>query len=141
EGTTMTTTGTTKMSKRRWVSGLGVTAAGLLVLPACGSGAGGADGGAEDYPSDSIAIMAPADPGGGYDMTARNISQALTEESVIETSTEVYNVSGGSGTVGLSEFVGDNAGNPHELMVIGAILVGAIEQTDSAVSLEDTTPI
>lgn len=115
--------------------------AGLLVLTGCGGNGGGGGGEAADYPSEAIEIMAPADPGGGYDQTARSMGRALTEGEVIETGTEVYNVSGGSGTIGLTQFVGENAGNPHELMVIGKILVGAIEQTDAQVSLEDTTPI
>lgn len=85
--------------------------------------------------------MAPADPGGGYDQTARAIGRSLSEGGVIETGTEVYNVPGGSGTIGLTQFVGQNAGDPHQLMVIGKILVGAIEQTDAQVSLADTTPI
>lgn len=115
--------------------------AGLLVLTGCGDGGGGEGGEAAEYPSEAIEIMAPADPGGGYDQTARSMGRALTEGGVIETGAEIYNVSGGSGTIGLTQFVGENAGNPHELMVIGKILVGAIEQTDAQVSLEDTTPI
>lgn len=125
----------------RWGAPL---AAGLLVLTGCGGGGseGGAGGGeAPDYPAEAIEIMAPADPGGGYDQTARAIGRSLTEGGVIETGSEVYNVPGGSGTIGLTQFVGQNAGDPHQLMVIGKILVGAIEQTDAEVSLADTTPI
>lgn len=128
--------------KRRMARWAVPFAAGALVLTGCNGGdTDSADGGSVDYPTESIEIMAPADPGGGYDMTARSIGQALTEGDVIDTGTEVYNVSGGSGTVGLTEFVSENAGNPHQLMVIGKILVGAIEQTDAQVDLSNTTPI
>lgn len=118
-------------------------AAGLLVLSGC-SGTGTGSGGenqAADFPTDAIEIMAPADPGGGYDMTARSIGKALSEGGVIDSGTEVYNVPGGSGTVGLTQFVTENAGNPHQLMVVGKILVGAIAQTDAQVNLTNTTPI
>lgn len=127
----------------RWAITLSSLATGMLVLAGCGgsAGDGGGEGSAEDFPSEAISIMAPADPGGGYDMTARTIGQALDEGGVIDTGTEVYNVPGGSGTVGLTEFVGQNAGDPHQLMVIGKILVGAIEQTDAQVDLTNTTPI
>lgn len=123
----------------RWGASL---AAGLLVLSGCGGDTeeGGEDAAAE-YPTESIEIMAPADPGGGYDQTARLIGQSLTEGAVIDVGSEVYNVSGGSGTIGLGQFISDGAGDPHQLMVIGKILVGAIEQTDSAVDLGGTTPI
>lgn len=126
---------------RRTARGCALLAAGLLVLTGCGDSGGGGGGEAADYPSEAIQIMAPADPGGGYDQTARSIGRALTEGGVIDAGAEVYNVSGGSGTIGLTQFVGENAGDPHQLMVIGKILVGAIEQTDAQVSLEDTTPI
>lgn len=125
----------------RWFLPVG---AGLLVLSGCGGASEespeGEDAAAE-FPTESIEIMAPADPGGGYDQTARSIGRSLTEGGVIDTGVEVYNVSGGSGTIGLSQLVSDNAGEPHQLMVIGKILVGAIEQTDSPVDLSKTTPI
>lgn len=131
--------------KRRLAQWGAPLAAGLLVLTGCGGGGGGGgEGGGEaaaDYPAEAIQVMAPADPGGGYDMTARSISRSLTEGGVIESGSDVYNVPGGSGTIGLTQFVGENAGDPHQLMVIGKILVGAIEQTDSQVDLDDTTPI
>lgn len=119
--------------------------AGLLLLAGCGGdggdGGGGGEGEGEEFPTEAIEIMAPADPGGGYDQTARSIGQALTEGGVIETGTEVYNVPGGSGTVGLTQFISENPGDPHQLMVIGKILVGAIQQTDAQVTLDQTTPI
>lgn len=115
-------------------------AAGLLVVAGCGDNGGGG-GDAADYPSEPIEIMAPADPGGGYDQTARSIARSLSEGGVIDSGAEVYNVPGGSGTVGLTQFIGENAGNPHQLMVIGKILVGAIQQTDAQVDLGGTTPI
>ncbi|WP_216699722.1 tripartite tricarboxylate transporter substrate-binding protein [Arthrobacter sp. H5] len=116
-------------------------AASLLVLTGCGGDSGEGGGSAEEYPSQAIEIMAPADPGGGYDQTARSIGRSLDEGGVVETGAEVYNVPGASGTAGLTQFVGENAGDPHQLMVIGKILVGAIEQTDSQVNLGNTTPI
>ena len=132
------------VSKKRRLAQWGAPlAAGLLVLTGCG-GSGDDGGGGEavaDFPSETIEILAPADPGGGYDMTARLISQALDQGGVVDTGAEVYNVPGGSGTIGLTQFATDNAGNPHQLMVIGKILVGAIQQTDSQMTLENTTPI
>ncbi|HLR28658.1 MAG TPA: tripartite tricarboxylate transporter substrate-binding protein [Ruania sp.] len=121
---------------------LAALAAGLLVLAGCsGTSSGGGENQAADFPTEAIEIMAPADPGGGYDMTARSIGKSLSEGSVIDSGTEVYNVPGGSGTVGLTQFVTENAGNPHQLMVVGKILVGAIAQTDAQVDLTNTTPI
>ena len=49
-----------------------------------------------------LKIMAPADPGGGRDSTARAMQAAL--EDIVGRS-EVYNVTGAGGTIGLSQFV------------------------------------
>jgi putative tricarboxylic transport membrane protein len=84
-----------------------------------------------------LRIMAPADPGGGWDQTAREMQAALRD---LVGRSEVYNVGGAGGTIGLSQF--DRlAGDPTELMVMGLIMVGAIESNDSPVSLEQTTPL
>ncbi len=108
----------------------------LLVLGACGGGSAG-----DDYPEGDIELMAPADPGGGWDQTARAMQSALTESGVVEENVEVYNVGGAGGTIGLAQFVSDNAGDPHQLMVMGLVMVGAIQINDSPVDLSQVTPI
>lgn len=80
-----------------------------------------------------LRIMAPANPGGGWDQTSRAVQTALGE--VIGRS-EVYNVGGAGGTIGLPQFV-RHAGEPNELMVTGSIMVGAILTNGSESSLED----
>ena len=126
-----------------WTAMTVLTASVLFMLAGCGGngGDGGEGGSGGDYPSEPIEIMVPADPGGGYDQTARGMQRAFTDGGVIEQDVEVYNVSGGSGTVGLTQFISENSGNPHQLMVMGKILVGAIQQTDAEVDLSQTTPI
>jgi putative tricarboxylic transport membrane protein len=105
----------------------------VLALAACAPGGG-------DYPSEDISIMAPADPGGGWDSTARAMQAAL-ESDVVEVGVEVYNVGGAGGTIGLAQFVEDTAGDPHQLMVMGLVMVGAIQTNASPVTLEEVTPI
>jgi putative tricarboxylic transport membrane protein len=84
-----------------------------------------------------VRLMAPANPGGGWDQTARAMQTALVP---IIGRTEVYNVGGAGGTIGLSQFQ-QLAGEPNELMVMGAIMVGAIETNESRYGLDDVTPI
>jgi putative tricarboxylic transport membrane protein len=54
---------------------------------------------------------------------------------------EVYNVTGAGGTVGLAQFVNEAKGDPHQLMVGGLVMVGAIETNKSPVNLSQVTPI
>jgi putative tricarboxylic transport membrane protein len=120
-----------------------------LIVAACtadeGSSATGSAGGSPgtggdgDYPSESLQVMAPADPGGGWDSTARAMAPVL--EEVGGSGAEVYNVPGAGGTIGLAQLVENNAGDPHQLMVMGLVMVGGIITNDSPVTLEEVTPI
>jgi putative tricarboxylic transport membrane protein len=85
--------------------------------------------------------MAPADPGGGWDSTARALQQALDDSGVVTGNVEVYNRPGAGGTTGLAEFATDKDGRANELMVMGLVMVGAIETNHAPVGLESVTPI
>jgi len=105
--------------------------------PAGGNG-GGNGGGDEPAAISAVDIIAPADPGGGWDQTARAVSQALTEESLVS-SAPVSNIGGAGGTVGLAALATES--DPNTLMVTGSVMVGAVETNASAVRIEDMTPI
>ena len=99
-------------------------------------------GGPSDAAEDTLGgkqlkIMAPADPGGGWDCTARAMQDAL--EDIVGRS-EVYNVTGAGGTIGLSQFV-QLDGQSNQLMVMGLVMVGAIAANDPDVTLDQVTPI
>lgn len=104
---------------------LAILAAGALAVPAW----------AADY-----TIMAPANPGGGWDQTARVMQEVLQAEGISE-SVQVQNVPGAGGTVGLAQFASATAGDPSQLIVGGYVMVGAILTNASPVSLADVTPI
>lgn len=91
------------------------------------------------YPTETINIMAPASPGGGWDGTARAMQPILA--SITGQNAQVYNVSGAGGTVGLAQFVSEANANPHELMVGGLVMIGAIQTNKSPVNLSQVTPI
>ncbi len=114
-----------------------VFAAGAVVA-GCGAES---DASTIEYPSRDVEIVAPADPGGGYDQTAREAQQALAENNIVGESVEVYNNSGAGGALALIETVNDHRGDPHHLMIVGASLVGALKTTDVPFDLSDTTPI
>ncbi|WP_431805525.1 Bug family tripartite tricarboxylate transporter substrate binding protein [Microbacterium paraoxydans] len=116
-------------------------AATALALTACSSGggdAGGPEDGGEATAITDLNIVVPADPGGGWDQTGRALSQLLTEEGIVG-SAPVTNVGGAGGTVGLAQLA--NEKDPATLMVMGLVMVGAVETNASAVRIEDMTPI
>ncbi|MBK4216889.1 tripartite tricarboxylate transporter substrate binding protein [Paracoccus caeni] len=85
-------------------------------------------------------IIAPANPGGGWDQTARTMQTVMQEEG-ISPRTQVQNVPGAGGTIGLAQFASQNSGNGEALIVGGYVMVGAILTNNSPVSLQDVTPI
>ena len=89
---------------------------------------------------ETLRIIAPAAPGGGWDQTARVMQQALQRERIVTTPV-VENVPGAAGTIGLARFVGAERGNGDVLLVSGLIMLGGIVTYDSAVTLADAVPI
>ena len=87
---------------------------------------------------DHLDIMAPADPGGGWDSTARALQFVL--DPMLDGAVEVSNVTGAGGTIGLAEFA-DSSGSGTDVMVMGSVMVGAIITNGSPVTLDDVTPI
>ncbi|GGO27826.1 C4-dicarboxylate ABC transporter substrate-binding protein [Gemmobacter aquaticus] len=90
--------------------------------------------------ADDYTIMAPANPGGGWDATARSMQEVMQAEGIAG-NVEVTNVPGAGGTVGLAQFVADAKGDPSKLIVGGYVMLGAILTNNSPVTLADVTPI
>ncbi|HJB64642.1 MAG TPA: tripartite tricarboxylate transporter substrate binding protein [Candidatus Microbacterium pullistercoris] len=120
---------------RRRILALGAVAATTALMAAC---AGGGGGGGGDSAVDSLAVVAPADPGGGWDQTARSFAQAANDEGIVS-SAPVTNIGGAGGTVGLASLATES--NPHTLMITGSVMVGAVETNASEDRIEDMTPI
>jgi putative tricarboxylic transport membrane protein len=125
------------MGTRAVIGGLLAVAA--IVAIAAPGGAEGDDP-SEQYPTRQVRIMAPAAPGGGWDSTGRAF-QAASRDAGLDDGIEVYNVEGAGGTLGLSQLVSKDSGDPYELMMTGQVMLGAIETNQSDVGLDATIPI
>ena len=89
---------------------------------------------------DTVKFMAPGSVGGGYDQTARVLGKAMVEANTAK-STTFENKGGAGGTLGLAQFANSTKGDPNALLVVGAIMVTAIEQNKPQITLKDVTPI
>ena len=94
---------------------------------------------AAGYPRGALTLLAPANPGGGWDQTARQIQQVWTESRILGVPVEVVNRGGAGGTIGLADFV--NRGDPHTVMVFGQVMLGAIRTNRTPLSIDDTVPL
>ncbi|UNK44828.1 Bug family tripartite tricarboxylate transporter substrate binding protein [Arthrobacter sulfonylureivorans] len=124
---------------RRRSALVAAAAASALVLAACGStGSTGAGNGSAEAGIDKLNIIVPADPGGGWDQTGRSMQKDLQENDLVS-SASVVNIGGAGGTNGLAKLATEQ--DPNTLMVMGYVMVGAVETNKSANRIEDTTPI
>ena len=88
----------------------------------------------------SLTIVAPAAPGGGWDQTARALQRAFASLTP-PVNVQVENVPGAAGTIGLARFASADRGRDDALLVTGLVMVSGIVATASIVSLADVTPI
>lgn len=112
----------------------------LLLTGLSGSVAVAQDIDCSDWASNTLEIMAPAAPGGGWDTTAREMQNTLQNEGIVDT-VEVFNVEGAGGTIGLAELVNEHAGDDHMMMMMGLVMVGGIALNESPVDLTQVSPI
>ena len=89
---------------------------------------------------DQVQFFVPANPGGGWDQTARSMEQALKSANLIK-GAQVTNVGGAGGAVGLPQFVNQWKGRGNALMVAGMVMVGALITNKSPVKVTQTVPI
>ncbi|RTL76674.1 MAG: tripartite tricarboxylate transporter substrate binding protein [Bradyrhizobiaceae bacterium] len=115
-------------TRRYFLGAAGVACLGILAVPA-----------RAQQPLE-LKIMAPANPGGGWDQTARSMQQALVAAGIAR-SVQVTNVGGAGGSVGIAQFVNSAKGDGSQLMVNGFVMVGALAMNKSPVTLDQVTPI
>jgi len=88
----------------------------------------------------SLKMMIPANPGGGWDQTGRNLAAAMQSAKLVS-GVQFDNKGGAAGTIGLAQFVNASKGDPNAVMVGGMVMVGGIILNKSPVSLSQVTPI
>ncbi|TSD68332.1 Bug family tripartite tricarboxylate transporter substrate binding protein [Aeromicrobium piscarium] len=122
------------MSAVRWA--IGLVLAGLVGWFAVDEARGTGDGA---QARSSLTIIAPAAAGGGWDLVAREMQQALRTDGIVG-NVQVVNVPGAAGTIGLSQLA-RMTGDPTTIMVTGTVMVGGIGMSDSSTTLTVVTPV
>jgi len=88
----------------------------------------------------SLKMMIPANPGGGWDQTGRNLAVAMQSAKLVS-SVQFDNKGGAGGTIGLAQFVNSAKGDPNAVMIGGMVMVGAIYLENSPVNVSMVTPL
>lgn len=88
----------------------------------------------------TLKMMIPANPGGGWDQTGRNLAAAMQGAKLVQ-SVSFENKGGAAGTPGLAQFINSSKGDPNAVMIAGLVMVGGIILNKSPVDLSMVTPI
>jgi len=91
-------------------------------------------------PSRTIELIAPANPGGGWDMLCRVIQKALTDEKLVDKNVIVVNKPGGGGSVGWTYLQGKK-GQGEYLAATSSLLILNNLLGTSQLTYKDFTPI
>jgi len=88
----------------------------------------------------TLKMMIPANPGGGWDQTGRNLAAAMQSAKLVS-GVQFDNKGGAAGTIGLAQFVNSAKGDANSVMIGGMVMVGGIILNKSPVNLSKVTPI
>jgi len=88
----------------------------------------------------SLRMMIPANPGGGWDQTGRNLAAAMQGAKLVS-GVQFENKGGAAGIIGLAQFANQAKGDPNAVMIGGMVMVGGIILGKSAVNLSQVTPV
>src|SRR5829696_1938993 len=102
------------------------------------SGGGGGDG---EYPGGAVRLVAPAEPGSGWDLTARTVADVLEKEKLIDHPLPVENRVGATGSVWLSQMVNDYKGEDDVIAVTSTPIMSNYLRGDSDYEYTDVTMI
>jgi putative tricarboxylic transport membrane protein len=88
----------------------------------------------------SLKMMIPANPGGGWDQTGRQLAAAMQSAKLVS-SVQFENKGGAGGTIGLAQFINSSKGDPNALLIGGMVMIGAIYLENAPVNLSMVTPV
>lgn len=115
-----------------------VTASVLTIGVAGCSQQGPSQSSSQNYPNRPIEIIAPADPGSGFDSTARAVAEVLQKENLVNVPLTVQNRPGGIGVTALNAMVQQHAGR-DDMLQIGSLSVNYNKATGA--TKFDTTDV
>ncbi len=87
-----------------------------LTLAALVVGASALSASAEGFTPENPECIAPANPGGGWDFTCRQVGKSMQDQGLIEKTMQVVNLAGGGGGVAFAEVVNKRGGD-NDLIV------------------------
>ncbi len=97
---------------------------------------------AEFKPTRPIEFVTHTGPGGGGDVIARFIANALEKENLLPVRMQVNNKTGGGGLTAMSYLVNERKGDPHTIAVFTSLwFTTPLMRAEAKVTIKDLTPV
>jgi len=96
---------------------------------------------AQKYPGKAVEFIAPANPGGGWDLTCRSSAKVLQEAKIVPVPITVVNKPGGFGAVVWNDFVRNQRKNEHTLAAFSSVLTTQLALKNIKGTYKDIAPI
>jgi putative tricarboxylic transport membrane protein len=93
------------------------------------------------YPDKAVDFIAPASPGGGWDLTCRLAAKVLKESGLITQPIVVSNKTGGFGMVAMTDIVRNRRKDNNVLLAFSAVLTTQMASNNNPYRWKDITPI
>ncbi len=93
------------------------------------------------YPEKPLEFVAPANPGGGWDLTCRMSAKVLKEAGLVAQPINVVNKPGGFGVVAMTEMVRNRRADQHVLIAFSAVLTTQMAIKKNPFTYNDVSPV
>ena len=96
---------------------------------------------AASYPAKTVEFIAPASPGGGWDLTCRASAKVLQETKMVSVPITVFNKPGGLGAVVFNDIVRNRRTDDYVLIAFSSVLTSQLALKNIKGTYKDITPI
>jgi putative tricarboxylic transport membrane protein len=107
----------------RRIMATAAAAAAVLLASSCSAFQAPSEDTAQNYPAEPVTLTAPAEPGSGWDTTARALAETMQKEDLTDTALPVQNRTGATGCVWHQQMVSDYASDPYQIAVTSTPLM------------------
>ncbi|MGH3367613.1 MAG: tripartite tricarboxylate transporter substrate binding protein [Nocardioidaceae bacterium] len=112
-----------------------------LLVTSCGAFSTDAEQAGSSYPTQPVTLTAPAEPGSGWDTTARALAETLEKESLTDSPLPVQNRTGATGCVWHKAMASDYTGDPYQIAITSTPIMSNYLRGDCDLTYKDVTMI
>jgi putative tricarboxylic transport membrane protein len=130
-----------RTSRRKKLARCGAALAVSALVASCSAFQAPTEEAAQNYPVEPVTLTAPAEPGSGWDTTARALAETMQQEDVVDTPIPVQNRTGATGCVWHQAMVNDYTTDPYQIAVTSTPIMSNYLRGDCELTYKDVRMI